>query len=88
MSDADCAAHIRAMSEPPHSLAMTSPRDCLKVSTQAECEALVSAQAAAVQEAGVSVNVEECIQTPTPQCEAVLRRAIETQYAALQGDEK
>jgi hypothetical protein len=76
------------MSKPSHSFAMTNPRDCLKSKSRAECKALVTAQADTAQQAGDSVDIEQCIQTPTPQCEAVLRRAVEAQHAALQGAEK
>lgn len=45
---------------------------------------MLAAQRAA--EAGGSVDVHECMQHPTPQCEEALRPILEAQRQALQGD--
>lgn len=71
------------MAHPPAAVRMTKPSDCLEVASRAECQALVAAQAAAEQ-AGESVNVQQCISDPTPQCEAALRQIVENQNAASQ----
>jgi hypothetical protein len=48
------------------------------------CEAMFAAQKAAAERPDESVNVDECLQNPTPRCEAVLGRIVEEQYAASQ----
>jgi hypothetical protein len=54
--------------------------DCLDFMGRAECEAMLTAQQAA-SGVGVSVNVEECLRNPTPECEAVLKPILEAQQA-------
>ncbi|HEX7243964.1 MAG TPA: hypothetical protein VF245_00175 [Solirubrobacterales bacterium] len=54
------------------------PSDCLKAMSKAMCEELAAAQQAG-EEHGDSVNLEECIENPTPKCEAVLRPLLEAQ---------
>lgn len=54
------------------------PSDCLKAMSKARCEEMAAAQRAG-EEHGDSVNLEECIENPTPKCEAVLRPLLEAQ---------
>jgi hypothetical protein len=67
----------------PHALA--SPGDCEATMSQAACEAMLGAQKAAAENAGTPVNVEECIENPTPRCEAVLGQMFEAQRSASEG---
>jgi hypothetical protein len=57
------------------------PGDCLKVMSRKECEELLSTQRAEREHDG-SVNPEECVDNPTPECEAALRPILEAQRAA------
>lgn len=54
------------------------PRDCLKTMSKEECEAVLSAQQAA-RGRDESVDLEKCVDNPTPKCEAVLRPILEAQ---------
>lgn len=54
------------------------PSDCLKAMSRERCEELAAAQGAAERH-GDSVNLEECIEHPTPECEAILRPILEAQ---------
>ena len=66
---------------------MENPDDCIEVRSREQCKELVAAQAAAAEEAAESVNIEKCIQSPNPQCEAALGKVAEGQDDARQ-DEK
>lgn len=58
------------------------PSDCLKAMSREQCEALAAAEKGGH---GESVNLEECIDNPTPRCEEVLRPVYEEQVAASNG---
>jgi hypothetical protein len=77
-SRATCAEMAKPAEAP--SQRIEEPDDCLQVMSRDECEALVAAQQAA--RYGESVNLEECIENPTPRCEEVLRSVLEAQEAA------
>jgi hypothetical protein len=59
---------------------VSAPRDCAQAISTADCEATLRAQKAS--EDTYSVDVQECLDNPTPRCEAVLRPVFEQQYAA------
>jgi hypothetical protein len=61
---------------------VTEPDDCVKAMGQAECEAVYKAQKEAAEAGGESVDVQKCLQNPTPRCEAILRPVFEQQRAA------
>jgi hypothetical protein len=86
MSRRDCATRLRGMSVTSHSHAVESPRDCVKARSRAQCKELIAAQAAAAKEVGESVDVEKCIEEPTPRCEAALRKVAEEQSRAQQSE--
>jgi hypothetical protein len=77
------------MAKPPkgRSVRFDEPADCLKAMSRKQCEELVAAQRAA-QGSGESVDVDECMENPTPRCEEVLRSAYEEQVAASRGEGK
>ena len=87
LSAAQCGALAEAFVKAkeggsPHPL--SEPRDCLQVMSRENCEAMLAAQAAAAESSHSSVGVDECLQNPTPRCEAVLGQMFEEQYAASQ----
>ncbi len=59
---------------------LNDPEDCTQTRSEQECERDLRAQKAA--EDTYSVDVEECLDDPTPRCEAVLRPLFERQQAA------
>lgn len=61
---------------------VAKPEDCTRAMSKQECEATLKAQKAS--EGTYSVNVEECLDNPTPRCEEVLRPFFEQQQAAEQ----
>lgn len=61
---------------------VAGPEDCTRAMSREECEATLKAQKAA--EDTYSVDVEECLDNPTPRCEEVLRPYFEQQQAAEQ----
>jgi hypothetical protein len=63
---------------------LNGPGDCRQVMSQADCEAMLTAQKEAAEAAGTPLSVEECIQNPTPRCEETLRPMFEEQQAAGQ----
>ncbi len=58
------------------------PEDCLKVMSREACEALYTAQKQAAEANGASVDVQACLQNPTPECERIVRPLVEQQRAA------
>ena len=66
----------------PH--ALNEPRDCVEAMSQANCEAMLTAQKAAAEHSTAPVSVDECVSNPTPRCEAVLGPMFEEQRAASQ----
>jgi hypothetical protein len=81
-----CEALVEEIKQAKHSgsPSVQRPRDCLEVMSRAECEAMLAAQQAAAQQEGSPINLEECLQHPTPRCRAVLEPVLEAQYAASQ----
>jgi hypothetical protein len=73
-------ASEQASSSP--SYTVTQPEDCLKAMSQQECEATYSAQKQAAESGGTSVDVQACLEDPTPRCEAIVRPFLEQQRAA------
>jgi hypothetical protein len=67
---ATCAAMAARPTGP--STQVDRPQDCLEVMSKSECEEMLAAEQAA-RDHDESVNVEECIDHPTPHCEEVLR---------------
>lgn len=67
---ATCAAMTERPTAP--STRAERPQDCLEAMSKSECEEILAAEQAA-RDRGESVNVEECIDHPTPHCEEVLR---------------
>jgi hypothetical protein len=61
---------------------VNGPEDCTQAMSKEECEATLKAQKAG--EGTYSVDVEECLDNPTPRCEEVLRPFFEQQQAAQQ----
>lgn len=59
----------------------SAPGECTNVMSRPECEALLTAQQAAAEAGGESINVEKCLREPTPRCEAVLGPVLEQQQA-------
>ncbi len=74
------AGYQQTKDKPSH--AVQEPEDCLKAMSRAECEGLLEGQQEAAEESGSSVDVQQCLQKPTPRCEEVLRAAFEAQVAA------
>jgi hypothetical protein len=64
----------------PKAKPLNDPEDCTQTRSEEECETDLRAQKAA--EDTYSVDVEECLDNPTPRCEAVLRPFFERQQAA------
>lgn len=79
---ATCAAMAKPAGAPSRSV--EEPADCMRVKTQSECEELAAAQESARRH-DESVNVEKCIENPTPHCEEVLRPVLEAQGATPRG---
>jgi hypothetical protein len=77
------------MAKPPkgRSVRFDEPADCLKAMSRKQCEELAAAQRAA-QGNGEGVDVDECMENPTPHCEEVLRPVYEEQAAASRGGGK
>lgn len=61
---------------------VNGPEDCAQAMSREQCEATLKAQRAS--EGTYSVDVEECLDNPTPRCEEVLRPLFEQQQAAEQ----
>lgn len=61
---------------------VAAPEDCTRAMSKEECEATLKAQKAS--QGTYSVDVEECLDDPTPRCEEVLRPLFEQQQAAEQ----
>lgn len=83
VSAAECKATVEKYVDTPAgpSHPVVESEDCLDFMGRAECEAMLTAQQAA-SGVGVSVNVEECLRNPTPECEAVLKPILEAQQEA------
>lgn len=83
VDEASCKAMVDGfIAEGGHSQGkpLNDPGDCTRTRSKEECEASLKAQKAA--EGTYSVDVEECLDDPTPRCEAVLRPLFERQQAA------
>lgn len=84
LSEDACAAlvegYITSGQEKSKGRVVSKPEDCTRVRSREECEATLRAQKAA--EGTEGVEVEECLENPTPRCEEVLRVVIEQQQAA------
>jgi hypothetical protein len=81
--DASCEAMVEGfIADRGHSKGkpLNHPEDCTQTRSKEECETDLRAQKAA--EGTYSVDVEECLDDPTPRCEAVLRPLFERQQAA------
>jgi hypothetical protein len=79
---ATCAAMAKPAGGPSRSV--EKPADCMLVMTKRECEELAAAQESA-RGHDESVNVEKCIENPTPHCEDVLRPLLEAHGATSRG---
>jgi hypothetical protein len=83
LSAAQCGALVEAYAaaraKGADATEINDPKDCLKVMSRENCEAMLSAQKAAAEAAGTPVNVDECMQNMTPRCEEVLRPMFEAQ---------
>jgi len=86
LTRAQCAAVVRATTRGAPSNVLNEPRDCLKIMSRAECEAL-AAELRDAFERSDSFGFEECLQNPTPKCEEVFGPVLEQQRAASQGSE-
>jgi hypothetical protein len=63
---------------------MEKPNDCLEVMSRAQCEALLAAQQAAAESGNKPVNIERCLEDPTPRCREVLESMAEDQHLTPQ----
>lgn len=63
---------------------MEKPNDCLEVMSRAQCKALLAAQQAAAESENEPVNVERCLEDPTPRCREVLESMAEDQHLTPQ----
>jgi hypothetical protein len=66
---------------------VADPQDCTKAMSRAQCEELLREQQQAAAGEGSSVDVQQCMEHPTPQCEEALRPVFEQQLAAQQAGE-
>jgi hypothetical protein len=64
------------------SFEVKEPEDCLEAMSKSDCEATYAAQKEAAEATGESVDVQACLKSPTPKCEAILRPLFEQQQAA------
>lgn len=66
---------------------VAKPQDCTKAMSRSQCEELLRKQQQAAAGEGSSVDVQQCMEHPTPQCEEALRPVFEQQLAAQQAGE-
>lgn len=66
---------------------VAQPQDCTKAMSRSQCEELLGKQHQAAASEGSSVDVQECMEHPTPECEEALRPVFEQQIAAQQTGE-
>ena len=77
-------AAVKALARKSPSRRPNDPEYCLEGMSREECEEVFRAQQRVAQRGG-SVNAEQCVENPTPECEEALRPILEAQYAASQG---
>lgn len=80
---AQCESLVRQAARSRHATShpVREPSDCLEAMSKGECEELLTAENATAQD-GSTVNVDECLDHPTPKCEKVLQEAYGAQIAA------
>jgi hypothetical protein len=66
---------------------VAEPQDCTKAMSRSQCEELLRQQKQAAARETSSVDVQQCMDHPTPQCEEALRPVFEQQIAAQQAGE-
>ena len=80
VSRSQCEVIAEQVSDTP-SYAVSSVEDCVKAIGKEGCERLLEVERAA-QGGSPSIDVNECLQNPTPRCEAALRPILEAEQAA------
>jgi hypothetical protein len=81
-SRAECKRAVEAAAHSGPSIPVTKPSDCGKAMSEAECEALFAAEAAARDNGSSSVTARECIEHPELEACAVVVEQMEEQYEA------
>jgi hypothetical protein len=66
---------------------VAEPQDCTKAMSRSQCEELLREQQQAAAREGSPVDVQQCMEHPTPECEEALRPVFEQQIAAQQAGE-
>jgi len=80
VSRSECELIAEQVSDTP-SFSVSSVEDCVKAIGKEGCERLLEAESAS-KGGNPPIDVNECLKTPTPRCEAALRPILEAEQAA------
>lgn len=79
VSRAECEGIAEQVGETP-STSVSSPEDCVKAIGREACERLLEVESAA--KGGPSIDIKDCLERPTPRCEAALAPILEAERTA------